>query len=132
MVLTSNPYDKYKQQGVMTASPMELIVMLFDGCVRQLKVAALAYGQDNRTLANEALLKAQAIVHELMLCLDRSYDIAKELYPIYDFIENSIYQMIQSGEHASLADLTEIVTDMRGTWNEVARQTRASSLAIEE
>lgn len=116
----------------MTASPMELIVMLYDGCVRQLKVAALAYGEGNRTLANEALLKAQAIVQELTLSLDRSYAVAKELFPIYEFMEDTIYQMIQTGRHEALADITEIMADLRGTWNEVARQTRAASLAIEE
>lgn len=132
MVLTTNPYDRYRQQGVMTASPMELIVMLYDGCIRQLRVAVLAVKDGNEALSSEALVKAQAIVQELSLSLDRSYELSSELSRIYEFVEETIYQAIQQKDLKDIPAVTDIMVELHETWNEVAKKTRASSLAIEE
>ncbi len=132
MVLTTNPYEQYRQQGVMTASPAELIVMLYDGCIRQLKLAILSLGDNNAEIANTALLKAQAIVQELSRSLDRQYDISHELARIYDFVEDTIYNVITSRSADDLRPLVEIMQELHGTWVQVSRETRATSLTLED
>lgn len=132
MVLTTNPYQQYKQQGVMTASPVELIVMLYDGCVRNLRVAKLSFEEKNVVTANESLLKAQAIVQELSLCLDYSYPISGEINRLYTFVEEAIVEAIEKSNGDQLEDLVAIMTDLRVAWADVSRQTRVDTLAIEE
>lgn len=132
MLLTTNPYQQYKTQGVMTASPMELVVMLYDGCVRQLRIARLSFEENNIVVANEALLKAQAIVQELSRSLDPTYPISAEINRLYEFVEDGIVSAIGGDKTDDLEALAQIMSDLRATWAEVARQTRANTLAVEE
>ena len=66
MYPNQNPADAYKRQGVLTATPAELIVMLYDGCIRQLKLGALAAEKKDFERANACFQKAQRIVAELV------------------------------------------------------------------
>lgn len=132
MVLTTNPYEQYRQQGVLTASPAELIVMLYDGCIRQLKLAILTLEDgDNVEIANGAMLKAQAIVQELATSLDRKYEIATELFQIYEFVEETIFNTIHNRNADDLRPLVEIMQELHESWVEVARATRARNVAMD-
>ena len=132
MILTANPYEQYRQQGVMTASPAELVVMLYDGCVRQLKLAILTIEEEDIEASNKALLKAQAIVQELSNSLDKQYEISNELLRIYEFVENTIYETITSHNADDLRPLVEIMQELHETWVQVARSTRVTSLTLED
>ncbi len=139
MLLTSNPYEQYRQQGVMTASPSELLLMLYDGCIRQLKLAILTMrdGEDTEDLqtidiSNRAMLKAQMIVQELSSALDHKYDISREIGSIYDFVENTIYETIQSRDPAALEPLIEIMQELQEAWAQAARVTRTGSMDFED
>ncbi len=50
--MATNPYAQYKQQGVLTASPTELVVMLYEGCIKQLKLAKIHIESKNMESAD--------------------------------------------------------------------------------
>ena len=85
-MLTTNPYEKYKQNSIMTASAGEGILMLFDGCLKFLKQAYKAIDEKNITVSNANLIKAQNIILELMSSLDFSYEISNSLFSHYSYI----------------------------------------------
>lgn len=131
MVLTTNPYEQYRQQGVMTASPAELIVMLYDGCIRQLKLAILTLEEGNDDAANGALLKCQAIVQELSRSLDRQYELSVELFRIYDYVEETLFNTFETRNAEDLRPLVEIMQELHEAWVEVARAARAQGMVLE-
>ena len=131
MVLTTNPYEQYRQQGVMTASPGELIVMLYDGCIRQMKIAILTLTDGNDDAANTALLKCQAIVQELSRSLDRRYEISVELFRIYDYVEEVLFNTFQTRNAEDLRPLVEIMQELHDAWVEASRSTRARDVVFE-
>ncbi len=77
----------YKQSAVLTASPGQLVVMLYDGARRFLYQAAVAMREDDVLMAHGRLRRAEDIVSELLATLDteRGGEIASHLQGLYVF-----------------------------------------------
>ncbi|MDR3278628.1 MAG: flagellar export chaperone FliS [Oscillospiraceae bacterium] len=126
------PQDAYRRQGVLTASPVELIVMLYDGLKKNMLLAQRAITKSHSEAAHTHLMKAQNIVSELMNCLDLSFQISEELMRLYDFILHGLMEANLKKDAASLTDLVEIVDSLRDAWNEInISQKGTGSLALE-
>ena len=124
----SNLRNEYLNQSVMTAGPAELVVMLFDGCIKNLKMAELALEPPkNISRANEYMLKAQNIISELMGSLDMNYEVSKKLLPLYGYLRRSIRTMNVKKDMTNLPAVLEILTSMHDTWEQVASHTTSSS-----
>lgn len=80
-----NPYEEYKKQAIMTATPGELVVKLFRGCSKRLNLAVMYMEENNTEMAEESLYKAQRIVNYLNASLDRKIPISNELHALYDY-----------------------------------------------
>jgi flagellar protein FliS len=118
--------EEYLKQSVMTASPAELIVMLYDACIKNLKLAEISMSEKNdieRT--NEYLLKSQQIISELVNSLDLSVEIGQQLIPIYDFLLRTIRTMNVKKDFSQLPDVLEILTSLRETWQQIAKPVRS-------
>lgn len=124
-----NPYAQYKQQGVLTASPTELVVMLYEGCIKQLKLAKMFIGEGSIEAANAAFKRAQDIITELVMGLDFNYDIARELLNIYEFVQRSIIDLNMSKDAEQIDPIVEILDELRLAWVEVVKQMRTASHA---
>lgn len=132
MVAYANAGDQYRQQSAMTASPGELTLMLFDGCIKNLKLAKIHITAKDYAKANDTLQKAQSIIIELLRSLDMRYDIAKQLSQLYDFILNTVVQanVKKDTEKTDLA--LGFMTDLRETWQQVVRINRAKQQGSRE
>jgi flagellar protein FliS len=131
MVMT-NPYEQYRQQGVMTASASELVVMLYDGCIKQLRMAGMAIEEKEIERANDSLIRAQEIISELIMSLDFNYELSNQLISIYDFCLHSIAEINTNKDGSMIEPLVEILADLREAWAEVAKATRGNALLVSE
>jgi len=120
-------YDRYKQQNAMTASPGELTLMLFEGGIKNLKLAKMSIGKKDYIRANEHSQKAQRIVAELMRSLDMRYELAKQMMPLYDFILNTIVESNIKKDPEKLETALQMLTDLRDTWREAVARNRKES-----
>ncbi len=125
--MATNPYAQYRQQGVLTASPTELVVMLYEGCIKQLKLAKIHIEDKNIEGANNSFQRAQDIITELVMGLDFNYDIARELLNLYEFVQRAIIDMNISKDIKQVDPIIEILDDLRTAWVEVVKQTRAAN-----
>ena len=64
--------EVYRQSKVETASPAELVLMLYDGCLKSMRRAMQCIADKNYSGANESLIRAQDIIDELRVSLDLS------------------------------------------------------------
>jgi len=120
-----NPYQVYQQQSVMTAAPGDLTLMLYNGCLKFMGRAALAMEKKDIAGVNEALLRAQDILAELMSTLDMQYEVANNLFALYDFIYNTLVQANIKKDQVLLGQAMALVTELRDTWAEAVKMTRA-------
>ncbi|WP_226037146.1 flagellar export chaperone FliS [Aquibacillus saliphilus] len=122
--MSQQQYQVYKNNSVTTASPGELTLMLYNGCLKFIKQAKRGMEDGKYELKNTSIQKAQRIIQELMVTLDQSSEIAKEMMPLYDYINRQLVDANIKNDQAILDEVAVLVTDFRDTWKEVIKLNR--------
>lgn len=120
-----NPYaspQAYRSNSVMTASPGQLVVMLYDGAVRFLKQAEIAMGEGAEAHAGDRIAKAEAIVDELLVTLDleRGGEIAERLQGIYVFCKRLMIEARLERDGEKLVRTAGLLGELREAFHEAA------------
>lgn len=124
----ANTANAYKQQQIMTASPEELTLMLYNGAIRFVTESIQAIGQGNMEKAHNANMRAQNIVQELMITTDTSYEISKNWLLLEEYI---LYRLLQGNIKKDVEQLEEakkLLTEFRDTWVQVIKQVRQAKV----
>ncbi|MFI2130086.1 flagellar export chaperone FliS [Lysinibacillus fusiformis] len=116
--------NAYKQNSVTTASPGELTLMLYNGCLKFLNKAKQAIQEKNVQEKNTNLLKAQAIISELMATLNMDIEISKQMLPLYEYMNHRLVESNIQNDLAIIEEVEGLVTEFRDTWKEVIRINR--------
>lgn len=119
-----NPYQSYQQNSVNTASPGELTLMLYNGCLKFLNLAQKAIQEKNIEAKNTNLLKAQKIIQELMVTLNMDYEVSKNMMSLYDYINRRLIEVNVKNDLAILKEVEGHVTEFRDTWKEAIQLNR--------
>jgi flagellar protein FliS len=112
----------YQQSSVLTATPAQLVVMLYDGARRFLFQASSAMREGQVQLAHQRLRRAEDILMELMATLDheRGGEIASRLQGIYTFCLSELNQA-RVGQDADRVDVIhEQLGELREAWAQIA------------
>lgn len=123
----ANPYAKYQEQSVFTATPEELTLMLYDGCIKFINRAAIGIEDKNIEMTNTNIIKAQNIVRELNITLNMDYEVSKGLRPLYDYMHTRLIDANIKKDSQALEEVKELITDMRDTWKEAMKLARMNS-----
>lgn len=113
--------DIYKRQSVMTASPGELTLMLYNACIKDIKVGIECIKQKKYEKANNYLKKAQDIIRELSHTLDMRYPISANMKELYDFIYGRLVQGNMRKDVKPLEEALHFVQEFRATWFQVIK-----------
>ncbi len=124
MAAQSSAHNAYKQNSVTTASPGELTLMLYNGCLKFLTLAKKAMLDKDIQTKNTNLQKAQAIITELMVTLDMNVPISKEIQPLYDYMNRRLIEANIKNDPAMIDEVAGLMTEFRDTWKEVIRLNR--------
>lgn len=119
MYQQQNAFKTYHEDKIMTASPIELVILLYDEAIKQLKMAGFAMEENDIERTNNSLIKAQDIVSELVRSLDLKTNIARELLEIYDFVLNTIMEINLKKDKEKLEPIIDILSELRSAWVEV-------------
>lgn len=117
MVL-QNAYQSYRQNSITTASPEELVVLMYRGLEKFIKQGIVFIDEKEIEKANNAIIKAQDIVKELMCALDMDIEISKQLYSLYDFILNNLVQANIKKDKNKLQEALSIVSGLNEAWEQ--------------
>ena len=124
--------NKYQSESVMTASPMDLVIMLYDALSKQVKLADIFMEKKDYEKANQSLNKAQDIVSELLHSLDLRYPISDELMRLYDFMLQQLTSINVHKDREPIPDLLAIIGELREAWGSVRNAADNRAFAIEE
>jgi flagellar secretion chaperone FliS len=120
-----NPYaspQAYRSSSVMTASPGQLVVMLYDGAGRFLRQAEIAAEEGAWRHAMDRLSKADAIVDELLVTLDvaQGGEVAERLQSIYVFCKRLTIEARIERDVEKIRKTASLLADLRDAWAEIA------------
>ncbi|GGB43749.1 flagellar export chaperone FliS [Fictibacillus barbaricus] len=119
-----NAKNVYQNNSVQTASPGELTLMLYNGCLKFIGLARTAIELKNTEQKNTNLLKAQKIIQELMVTLNMDVEISKSMMQMYDYINRRLIEANIQSDVTILDEVEDYVTDFRNTWKEVIQINR--------
>ena len=111
----------YREAAVMTASPVQLVVMLYDGVERFLRQAEAVMAEGDVAHANDRMQRAEAIIDELMATLDKSAgQVAERLEGIYVFCKRLLIEARIERDTARIRKTASLLADLRDAWAEIA------------
>jgi flagellar secretion chaperone FliS len=122
-----NPYAKqagaYKQNQVETASPEEILIMLYDGAIRFLLVAKKAHAAGEIEKRHKNVLNAQHIIQEFMNSLDMEIggEMAANLFRLYEYLNYRLIQFTVKKDVAMLDEVLDHLRSLKSTWEEAIR-----------
>ncbi|MDR1532318.1 MAG: flagellar export chaperone FliS [Clostridiales bacterium] len=123
-------HSKLQENAVYTMPPEALTLMLYDGALKFCNQSIKYVDEKNFSQANETIQRAQDIIREFQLTLNRSYPISKYLDSIYDYIYRRLVEANLRKDTAILNEVRELLRELRDTWKEamaLARQNLAQN-----
>jgi flagellar protein FliS len=136
-VANNSPSAAYKETTIKTASQGQLIVMLYDGAVKQLDkglelIKLNSNGKKNPARIEQiskAVLKTQEIVTELMASLDfdKGGEIAKNLFSLYTWFNYELLEGNISQDYARLLVVRNMLDTLRSAWAEISQTSSADT-----
>jgi flagellar secretion chaperone FliS len=120
----NNPYQQYQNSSVNTASPGELTLMLYNGCLKFIHLAKKAIEDKNIEIKNTNIQKAQNIVSELMVTLNIDSQVSKNMLSLYDYLNRRLMEANVKNDISILEEVEEFVVEFRDTWKQVIQANR--------
>jgi flagellar protein FliS len=119
----------YRANSILTASPGQLVLMLFDASLNALAIARKACEEatgDPRKLeiVHTQLVKAQKIIAELQgtLNLEAGGEFARTMYRLYDYYDRRLVEANMKKQSAPIAEVERLLGEVRNAWFEMLRQ----------
>lgn len=128
-MLANKQYQAYQQNSVNTATPGELTVLLFNGCLKFIKLAKMGIEEKNIEQRNTNLIKAQNIMQELMITLDMNVEVSKNLLTMYDYLYHRLIEANTKNNTEILDEVEGHVKEFRDTWKEVIQLAKKPQMA---
>jgi flagellar secretion chaperone FliS len=123
-----NKYQAYQTGAVFTASPAQLVLMLFDGAIKFLNIALEGFkAQDplefNLTI-HQNVQKAQAIVRELRACLDpeKGQEFADKMTALYNYFDRRLQEGNLKKEQLPIQEVIRHLEVLRDAWKEMLQK----------
>lgn len=116
-----NAYAQYNNSKVLTASPAELVLMLYDGAIKFCNIAIMAIENKDVKKAHINIVKVERIIDHFRLTLDMSYPVAQDFERIYKYLSERLVQANIKKDKEILEEVCEHLRSVRETWKEVMR-----------
>ncbi|MCD7835134.1 MAG: flagellar export chaperone FliS [Lachnospiraceae bacterium] len=119
-----NAYAQYNNNKILTASPAELTLMLYDGAIKFCNIAISAVENSDVPKAHENIMKVQKIIDYLRQTLDMKYAVAQDFENIYSYLSKRLVEANVKKDKEILEEVNMHLRSVRDTWKEVMRINR--------
>ena len=116
--MQNNPYDKIKNNSIMTASPAELTLMLYEGAIKFGNQAIAAINARDMGEAHRLIVRVQDIIDELRGTLNFEFPIAEQMDRMYEFISFTLVEANMEKNPAKVETALIFIREFRDTWKE--------------
>ncbi|MDD6203314.1 MAG: flagellar export chaperone FliS [Lachnospiraceae bacterium] len=122
-----NPYAQYNNSKILTASPAELTLMLYDGAIKFCNIAIMGIEKNDIQKAHTNIVKVQRIIEEFRSTLDRKYPVSEDFDRVYVYLLQRLLEANMKKDAEILKEVSVHLHSMRDTWKEVMRLNREKS-----
>lgn len=126
-MLTNQGYAAYANNKIMTASPAELTLMLYEGAIKFCNIAISAVEAKDVTKAHQNIMKVERIIEEFQATLNHKYPVAKDFDEVYTYLMMRLKEANMKKDKEILEEILKHLRTMRDTWKEVMRTAHAAS-----
>lgn len=116
-----NAYSQYSNNKVLTASPAELTLMLYDGMVKFCNIAIAGVEQGDVGKAHTNIMRIERIIDYLRMTLDMSYPVSQDYERIYSYLSKRLLEANMKKDKEILKEVLGHLHSVRDTWKEVMR-----------
>jgi len=113
--------DKYLQTKIQTASPAQLLIMLYDGAIRFSRMAIDAIEKKQPQEAHNSLLRVQNIINEFIITLDRTSPMADGLLRLYEYFHFRLIQANMKKDAEPVQEVLAHLIELRDTWVQASK-----------
>ena len=114
-------YAAYQNSKIMTASPTELTLMLYEGAIKFSNIAIMAIEKKDMDKAHANIMKTQRIIQEFQATLDHKYPVAKDFEAVYNYLMIRLREANVKKDTEILEEVLKHLRTMRDTWKEVMK-----------
>lgn len=135
---TVNPYLKqYKKNQVETATPEEVLILLYNGAIQYLNKAKIGIEQNDNEIINKNIMACEKIILEFMNTLDMENggEVAQNLHRLYDYFYRTLVSANLNKDMAKVDEVLKHLKNLRETWQKaisIAQSQRSANLVDEE
>lgn len=119
---TQNPYEQYQKNKILTASPAEITLMLYEGAIKFCNIAIMAIENKEIEKAYTNIKKTQRIIEEFRNTLDRKYPVSEDFDRIYVYLLQRLYVANIKKDKEVLEEVNTHLRSLRDTWKEVMKR----------
>ena len=114
-----NQYAQYNNSKVLTASPAELTLMLYDGAIKFSTMAIMAIEKKDVEKAHNNIVKVEKIINEFRATLDSKYEVSKDFDRVYVYMLQRLLEGNIKKDPEILEEVNTHLRSMRDTWKQV-------------
>ena len=122
--MLQNPYAQYNNNKIMTASPAELTLMLYEGAIKFGNLAIMGIEENDVEKAHKNIMKVQRIIEEFRYTLDHKYAVAEDFDRVYKYLLTRLLDANLSKDKEIMEEVTEHLRSMRDNWKEVMKRAK--------
>jgi flagellar protein FliS len=126
-MIANQGYAAYANNKVMTASPAELTLMLYEAAIKFCNIAVSAIEKQDVAKAHTNIMKTERIIEEFQASLNHKYPIAKEFDNVYTYLMDRLREANITKDPEILEEILTHLRTMRDAWKEVMRVTQNGS-----
>lgn len=120
-MLKNNAYSAYATNKILTATPAELTLMLYEGAIKFCNIAVKAIEEKDIERAHTNIVKAEKIIEEFQATLNHKYAVAEDFNNVYNYINERLIEANMKKDKEIIEEVLKHLRTMRDTWKEVMR-----------
>lgn len=119
-----NGYQNYQKNKILTASPAQLTLMLYDGAIKFCNLAIMGIEENDIPKAHKNIRKVENIIEEFRATLNFKYPVAQDFDNVYKYLYDRLVEANFHKDKEVLEEVLEHLRTMRATWEEVMKHSR--------
>lgn len=117
-------YAQYNNNKILSASPAELTLMLYEGAIKFCNIAIVAVESKNIEKAHVHIVKVERIIDYLRQTLNMDYPVSEDFEKIYGYLGRRLTEANIKKDKEILEEVNGHLHSMRDTWKQVMEQNR--------
>ena len=121
--MNQDTINAYQRNAILTASPAELTLMLYDGAIKFCNIAIRAIEEGDVEKAHNNIVKVENIIDEFRATLNHKYVVAEDFENVYVYLRERLSLANMKKDKEILEEVLKHLRTMRDTWKEVMKET---------